>query len=56
MFDKAAILEEEKIVYLNYNQPFMFVIRDSKTNEVWFLGTVYNPIEWEDIKGEYNYK
>ena len=55
MFDKAALLEEER-VYLNYNEPFMFIIRDSKTNEVWFTGTVYNPLNWEEVKSEYTYK
>ena len=31
---------------LTFNRPYMFIIRDKATNEVWFAGTVYNPQEW----------
>lgn len=32
-----------KEIDLTFNKPFMFLIRDSATNEIWFTGTVYNP-------------
>ncbi len=28
---------------LTFDQPFLFLIRDKNTGEVWFTGTVYNP-------------
>ena len=58
MKDNAAIMdpEEKQIIYLNFNKPFMFVVRDSKTKEVWFTGTVYEPQLWESVKGDYNYE
>lgn len=30
---------------LTFDKPFMYIIRDKKTGEVWFTGTVYEPIE-----------
>ena len=30
---------------LTFDQPFLFLIRDKVTSEVWFIGTVYHPSE-----------
>ena len=30
---------------LTFDKPFMYIIRDKATGEVWFAGTVYNPVE-----------
>lgn len=56
--DNAAVFEpeEKKIIYLNYNKPFLFIIRDSNTKEVWFTGTVYEPLLWANAKKDYNYE
>lgn len=35
--------DEEKIFYMEVNKPFLFVIEDSQTGEVLFIGTVNNP-------------
>lgn len=32
-----------KTIDLTFNKPFMFIIRDAQSGEVWFTGTVYNP-------------
>ena len=50
------IPEEKEIVYLNFNKPFMFIIRDTNTKEVWFVGTIYDPILWENAKSDYDYQ
>ena len=31
---------------LTFDKPYMFIIRDKKSGEVWFSGTVYNPLDW----------
>jgi len=36
------------------NKPFMFVIRDRSTKDIWFTGTVYKPNSWEDDKASYS--
>ena len=58
MKDSAMIMDPnpKEIVYLNYNKPFMFIVRDKSTKEVWFTGTVYEPTLWEDAKADYDYK
>ena len=57
MKDSAAIEEQprEKI-NINFDKPFMFIIRDKETKEVWFVGTVYEPLLWENVKGNYDYR
>ena len=33
---------------LTFNKPFMYLIRDKSTGEVWFTGAVYQPTEIKD--------
>ncbi len=36
---------------LTFDKPYMFIIRDKDTNEVWFAGTVYEPTEFSPTAG-----
>ena len=58
MKDNSAIMDpmEKTTKYLNFNKPFMFIIRDVNTEEIWFVGTVYEPILWKSVKKDYNYQ
>ena len=51
MNEKMALPND--VVNIDIDKPFMFVIRDKKTGEVWFVGSVYNPVLWDDVKTEY---
>lgn len=31
---------------LTFDKPYMFLIRDKETGEIWFTGTVYEPLSW----------
>jgi len=33
-------------VVIDINKPFMFIIRDKITKDIWFTGTVYKPNDW----------
>lgn len=46
-FDYIFDIPIEKID-ITFDKPFMFLIRDKKTGEVWFVGTVYEPLSWEE--------
>ena len=46
-FDYFYDVPIEKIT-LNFNKPYMFIIRDKETGEVWFAGTVYEPLSLEE--------
>jgi len=35
------------------NKPFMFIIRDKNTKDIWFTGTVYEPNLWKDEEEDY---
>ncbi len=47
--------DEEKPVVINFNKPFMYFIRDKKTKEIWFVGSLYNPNLWNNDRSEYGY-
>lgn len=47
MFDYLYDVPVEKID-LTFDKPYMFVIRNKGTGEVWFAGTVYEPLSLED--------
>jgi len=54
MMTKGAILPRETYpVNITINKPFMFIIRDKNTKDIWFTGTVYEPNSWENDKAEY---
>lgn len=45
--DATAIMKQPKIVTLNFNKSFAYMIRDSKTKEILFFGVVNEPNKWE---------
>lgn len=55
IMDLATALpgEQAKPEEIKINNPFLFLIRDKNTKEVWFVGTVYEPNSWENDRDEY---
>lgn len=49
-------LEEDKPIEINIDRPFLYIIRDKNTGEIWFVGTVYEPNSWEEDKVNYKYR
>lgn len=54
--DSAMIANQTKPEKIKIDKPFMYLIRDKKTNEIWFVGTVYEPSLWENDKANYGYR
>ena len=54
--NSAIIAEPAKPVELNFDKPFMFFIRDREKNDIWFVGTMYEPDLWENVRTEYEAK
>lgn len=50
-----ALANEKKPIEIRIDKPFMYLIRDKKTSEIWFVGTVYEPNSWENDKADYLY-
>lgn len=46
IFSNGAMSEEKRKVNIIFNKPFIYMIRDSKTRELLFFGTVYEPNQW----------
>ena len=38
---------------LTFDKPYLFLIRDKESGEVWFTGTVYEPLEWYEPYEDY---
>ncbi len=49
--DNAAVIEDDKeYVSIIFDKPFVFVIKDHKSNEILFFGVVYEPEKWDSSK------
>jgi len=53
MMTKSAMPRQKNPVNVVIDKPFMFIIRDKNTKDIWFTGTVYEPNLWENDKEEY---
>lgn len=38
---------------VRFDKPFIYVIKDKNTNEIWFVGAVFEPNSWEKDKADY---
>ena len=56
MTDGMALADEKKPIEIKIDKPFMYLIRDKKTSEIWFVGTVYEPNSWENDKADYQHR
>ena len=52
MVGNAYMPDEYKTIEINFDKPFFYMIRDSKTKEVLFMGGVYKPNLWKGITCE----
>ena len=43
----AALPQDKEIVNIEFNRPFVYMIRDAKTKEMLFFGAVYEPNLWD---------
>lgn len=53
--DKNAMFEEEKEkIDIKFDKPFLYLIKEKNSNNIWFFGTVYEPMKIEDHKCNYS--
>ena len=52
MMDSAMVRENEP-VKVEIDKPFLYFIKDKKSGEIWFVGTLYEPNNWENDKADY---
>ncbi len=49
----AMLPDDNQPEKIKIDKPFLYFIRDKQTNEIWFVGTVYEPNSWEQDMEEY---
>ncbi len=54
MANDTAFKDMPQPINIEFNKPFLFVISDKANDEIWFIGTVYEPNLWEKDMSEYH--
>ncbi len=54
VMDIQSVMMESQPLAISINKPFLFLIRDKKNGENWFVGTVYEPNLWESDRQTYS--
>ena len=54
MMEKSMAIEKTNPEQIKIDKPFMYFIKDKNTDEIWFVGTMYEPNEWQKEKMDYN--
>ena len=49
-------MEQPEPINIVFDKPFMFIVREKNTNDIWFVGTVYQPNLWKNDKANYEEK
>lgn len=40
--------EEKKIINISFNKPFIYIIKEKESDNIWFYGIVYKPMDFKD--------
>ena len=56
IMDKATGMIGDETINIKFNKPFIYIIKEKNNDNIWFFGTVYEPIKWEDNKDICTYK
>ena len=48
--NSVFVPEEKEKIIIEFNKPFVYLIKDKKNDNIWFFGVVYEPMKWEDNK------
>ena len=41
-------MEPKTTIQIEFNKPFIYIIKDKNSDNIWFFGTVYEPLKWEE--------
>ncbi len=48
--EDSAIIQEKELVQIDFNQPFIYLIKEKNSTNLWFFGVVYEPMKWEEYQ------
>jgi len=46
--DGAAVEPEKQIIQIDFDSPFLYLIKEKNSTNLWFFGVVYEPTTWEE--------
>ena len=46
--DNAILMDPPEVVEVNFNRPFVYLIKDTDSEEVLFFGVIYSPTEYKE--------
>jgi len=49
----GGFIVEKHPIEVTIDKPFIFIIRDKNTKDIWFTGTLYEPNLWNDDRSSY---
>ena len=52
MMNYKSAIDQSKYIDISFDKPFIYIIKDKNTDNIWFFGTVYEPMKYEDHKCE----
>ena len=53
IMDKNAIMMDPKdVIEIKFDKPFLYLIKEKNSNNIWFFGTVYKPDKWDSSKNK----
>ena len=56
LMDKNAdMFEQKEVIKIDFNKPFIYIIKEKASENIWFFGTVYEPMKWEENTNNCNY-
>lgn len=41
LYKNTALPKQKEIIDIKFNKPFLFIIKDKNSNDIWFFGTIY---------------
>ena len=44
----AAYIEPKDKIEVKFDKPFIYIIKEKNSDNIWFFGTVYTPSKWEE--------
>ena len=51
VFKNSVVLENDrKKVEITFNSPFVYIIKEKNSDNIWFFGTVFEPMTWKEHK------
>ena len=48
MNENAAAIDEKEKIQIDFNSPFLYLIKEKNSTNLWFFGVVYEPMSWEE--------